>query len=94
MSITESPYDQSYPPSLWTTEPEPEPAPPAPPEPEPEPELPEGVALFTVAEVQQHVADNPDDAQACYDAEQAGLHRTTLLSWLLANGASDEGPPQ
>ena len=83
-------YDQSYPPSLWAPPPpEPEPAPPP-----PEPELPEGVAAFTITEVEAWVDANPEQAQAVYDAEAArgGDARSTLLTWLLAHGAEEPAP--
>ena len=37
---------------------------------------------YTVAEVQEYVTDNPDEALAIYDAEIAGKNRSTLVTWL------------
>jgi hypothetical protein len=39
-------------------------------------------AAHSVAEVQEFVAEHPDEAGAIYDAELAGKARSSLLSWL------------
>jgi len=39
-------------------------------------------AAHTVAEVEEFLADHPDEAQAIYDAEVAGKNRVTLVEWL------------
>lgn len=41
----------------------------------------------TVQEVIDYVGAHPDEVQATYDAEQAGKHRVTLLSYLVGAGA-------
>lgn len=56
-------------------------------EPEPQaPTEPRGEAYdpgeHTVNEVKAYVEDNPDEAQAVLDAEQAGENRVTLVAWL------------
>lgn len=40
----------------------------------------------TVAEVQQHVEEHPDEAADVLAAEQAGKNRTTLVTWLQTYG--------
>ena len=47
---------------------------------------------YTVAEVQDYVTANPDQAGAVREAEAAGKARTTLLAWLdeQAPGAPQE----
>ena len=39
-------------------------------------------ADHTVAEVEEYVNANPDQAQAVLDAEIAGKNRSTLVDWL------------
>jgi hypothetical protein len=39
-------------------------------------------AEHTVAEVEEYVDANPDQAQAVLDAEVAGKNRSTLVDWL------------
>lgn len=43
---------------------------------------------YTVAEVQDYVTANPDQAAAVRDAEAAGKARSTLLAWLDDLGAA------
>lgn len=43
---------------------------------------------WTVAQVEEYVGLNPGAAQDVYDAEVLGSNRSTLLSWLLNNGAT------
>jgi hypothetical protein len=48
-------------------------------------------AAHTVAEVQEFVTEHPDEAQAIYDAEEAGKNRATLMTWLEENLPFDPG---
>jgi len=47
-----------------------------------------GVPSGTIAEVLAWVGDDPERAQAAYDAERAGQGRVTLLTALEDRGAS------
>ena len=66
-------------------------APPPDPEPEPEPEAKPADVGFdpgehTVAEVEEYVGANPDQAAVVLAAESAGKARSTLLDWLESQG--------
>ena len=59
------------------------------PAPQPEAEADQGYEPgdHTVDEVKVYVEANPDQADAVYDAEQAGKNRVTLLDWLTSRGS-------
>jgi hypothetical protein len=44
---------------------------------------------FTVAQVEEWVADNPEMVDAVLAAEEAGKARTTLVAWLEAFDADE-----
>lgn len=45
-------------------------------------------ADHTVAEVKEHVSENPDDAEAVLAAEREGKDRSSLVEWLTDHNAS------
>jgi hypothetical protein len=48
-------------------------------------------AAHSVDDVKQFVTEHPDEAQAIYDAEEAGKNRATLMSWLEEQMPYDPG---
>ena len=47
---------------------------------------------YTVDEVKQYVTENPDEAEAVYEAEKAGKNRTSLTSWMEEQSAAAQSP--
>jgi hypothetical protein len=80
-------YDVSLPPSLWGGGAAPEARAVAETK-----ALPADPDAFTIAQIEEWVADNPDEVDAVLAAEVAGKNRTTLVAWLEDQLMPDEDP--
>jgi hypothetical protein len=79
-------YDVSLPPSLWGGGAAPEARAVT------AKALPDDPDAFTIAQIEEWVAENPDEVEAVLAAEIAGKNRTTLVAWLEEQAEQVEDP--